>query len=445
MHSLLAALSKWVWGVPLIVLLVGTGIYLTYRLKFIQVTKLWLALYLGFIKRKEKGAKGDITNFQALMTALAATVGVGNIAGVATAVAIGGPGALFWMWITGLFGMATKYAEAILAVKYRTVDKNGKMCGGPMYYIEKGMGVKWLAVLFAIFTSIATFGIGNMVQANTVADSLFSTWNISPEITGLIITMATALVLVGGIKGIARVTSVMVPFMIIFYILGSLAVIVLHINKVPYAFYLIFKYAFTPTAAIGGFSGAGILLAMRMGVARGIFSNESGLGSAPIVAAAAQTRKPVSQALVSMTQTFIDTIIVCMLTGLVILVTDTWQSGQTAGALTLSAFGKGLPGNIGIYVVTIGIVLFAYSTLVGWGYYGEKAMEYLFHERVIMPYRVIFCIFVYIGAVTKLESVWNFADIMNGLMAIPNLIALVALSGVVVAETKRLTRVRLKK
>jgi len=442
MHFLLSTLSKWVWGVPLIVLLVGTGIYLTYRLKFIQVTKLGVALYLALIKRKEKGAKGDISNFQALMTALAATVGVGNIAGVATAVAIGGPGALFWMWITGLFGMATKYAEAILAVKYRTIDKNGKMCGGPMYYIEKGMGLKWLAVLFAVFTSIATFGIGNMVQANTVADSLRSTWNISPEITGLVITMATALVLVGGIKGIARVTSVMVPFMIIFYILGSLAVIILHIDKIPHAFYLIFKYAFTPTAAIGGFSGAGILLAMRMGVARGIFSNESGLGSAPIVAAAAQTRKPVSQALVSMTQTFIDTIIVCMLTGLVILVTDTWQSGQTAGTLTLSAFGNGLPGNIGIYVVTIGIVLFAYSTLVGWGYYGEKAMEYLFHEKVIMPYRVIFCIFVYIGAVTKLESVWNFADIMNGLMAIPNLIALVALSGVVVLETKRLTRLR---
>lgn len=444
MHSFLQTLSAWVWGAPLIALLAGTGIFLTWKLKWIQIRRLAAALYLAFIKRKEKNAKGDISNFQALMTALAATVGVGNIAGVATAVALGGPGALFWMWLTGLFGMATKYAEAILAVKYRVIDKNGKMCGGPMYYIEKGMGLKWLGVLFAVFTSIAAFGIGNMVQANTVADSLSATWNIPINATGLALTVGAALVLVGGIKGIGRVCSVITPFMILFYMLGSIAIILIHINRVPYAFILIFKSAFTKTAAIGGFSGAGALMAMRMGVARGIFSNESGLGSAPIVAAAAQTRKPVTQALVSMTQTFIDTIIVCMLTGLVIIVTGAWQSGKTASALSLEAFGRGLPGGIGIYVVTIGIILFAYSTLIGWGYYGEKAMEYLFTEKIIMPYRVAFCVFVYIGCVTKLESVWNFADIMNGLMALPNLIALIALSGVVVAETKRFTTLKMK-
>lgn len=437
MHKLLVILSQWVWGAPLIVLLVGTGIFLTYRLRWLQVRKLGLAMYLGFIKRKEKGAKGDISNFQALMTALAATVGVGNIAGVATAIAIGGPGALFWMWITGLFGMATKYAEAILAVKYRTVDKNGRMCGGPMYYIEKGMGIKWLAVLFAIFTSIATFGIGNMVQANTVAGSINATWHIPIWIIGISLAVATALVVIGGIKSIARVTSVMVPVMILFYIAGSLLIILIFIDEVPSAILLILKKAFTPQAAVGGFSGAGVMMAVRMGVARGIFSNESGLGSAPIAAAAAQTRRPVSQALVSMTQTFIDTIIVCMLTGLVIVLTGAWQTGKTAAALSLKAFDIGLPGNLGRLVVTIGIILFAYSTLIGWGYYGEKAMEYLFSEKIILPYRIVFCVFVYIGCVTKLESVWNFADIMNGLMALPNLIALIALSGVVVKESRR--------
>lgn len=445
MHEFLQTLSKWVWGAPLVVLLVGTGIFLTWRLNWIQMRGLGTAFYLGFIKRKEKGAKGDISNFQALMTALAATVGVGNIAGVATAISIGGPGALFWMWITGLFGMATKYAEAILAVKYRIVDKNGKMCGGPMYYIEKGMGLKWLGVLFAVFTSIATFGIGNMVQANTVADSVKVMWNVPLWITGLVISIATALVVVGGIKGIARVSSAITPFMILFYIGASSLVIILFWDEVPSAILLILKNAFTPSAAVGGFSGAGVLMAMRMGVARGIFSNESGLGSAPIVAAAAQTRKPVSQALVSMTQTFIDTIIVCMMTGLVIIITGAWQTGKTAAALSLEAFNRGLPGTLGPFVVTVGIILFAYSTLIGWGYYGEKAMEYLFTEKIIIPYRIVFCIFVYIGCVIKLESVWNFADIMNGLMALPNLIALIALSGVVAAETKRFDVFRARK
>lgn len=437
MNELLATISGWVWGVPLITLLVGTGIFLTFRLRWLQVHRLGHAMYLGFIKRKEVGAEGDISNFQALMTALAATVGIGNIAGVATAIAIGGPGALFWMWITGLFGMATKYAEAVLAVKYRTVDKNGRQCGGPMYYIEKGLGLKWLGVLFAIFTSIATFGIGNMVQANTVANSVQSTWGIPLWITGLVITIATALVVIGGIKGIARVSSVLTPIMIIFYIIASAVIILLNIGKVPGAILLILKNAFSPTAAVGGFSGAGVLMAIRMGVARGVFSNESGLGSAPIAAAAAQTKNPVSQALVSMTQTFIDTIIVCMLTGLVIIVTGAWETRKSAAALSLEAFSRGMPWNLGVITVTIGIVLFAYSTLIGWGYYGEKAMEYLFSERIILPYRVVFCAFVYIGCVTKLEAVWNFADIMNGLMALPNLIALIALSGIVVAETKK--------
>lgn len=436
MHSILQTISNLVWGLPLIILLVGTGIFLTFRLRWLQIRKLGYALYLGFIKRKEIGAKGDISHFQALMTALAATVGIGNIAGVATAISLGGPGALFWMWITGLFGMATKYSEAVLAVKYRTVDKNGRQCGGPMYYIEKGLGIKWLAVLFAIFTSISAFGIGDMVQANTVASSVNNTWGIPLWVTGIVLTIATGLVLVGGIKGIARVTSVLVPFMIIFYIVASIAIILIFINKVPSAILLILKKAFTPASAVGGFCGAGVMQAIRMGVARGIFSNESGLGSSPIAAAAAQTKGPVTQALVSMTQTFIDTVIVCMLTGLVIIITGAWETGKNAAELSLEAFSRGLPGNLGVFVVQIGIILFAYSTLIGWSYYGEKAMEYLFSERIILPYRIVFCIFVYLGCVTKLEQVWNFADIMNGLMALPNLVALIVLSGVVVSETK---------
>lgn len=429
-------INRWVWGPPLIILLVGTGLFLSFRLRFLQVRRLWPALHLAFIKRKEQGAEGDISHFQALMTALAATVGIGNIAGVATAISIGGPGALFWMWITGFFGMATKYAEAVLAVKYRTVDKNGRQCGGPMYYIEKGLGIKWLGIIFACFTAVAAFGIGDMVQANTVADSIRTTWGIPSWITGLVLAIATGIVIIGGIKGIARFTSVLVPVMVLFYIAASILIIFLYIDKVPGAILLIFKNAFTPAGAVGGFSGAVVMQTIRMGVARGVFSNESGLGSSAIAAAAAQTRNPVSQALVSMTQTFIDTIIVCMLTGLVIIITGAWETGKTGAALSLEAFNLGLP-NLGGLVVTVGIILFAYSTLIGWSYYGEKATEYLFGEGSIMPYRIIFCLCVFTGAVLKLGLVWNIADITNGLMALPNLIALIVLSGVVVAETRR--------
>jgi len=430
-------ISNWVWGPPLIILLVGTGIYLTVRLRGIQFRTLIYSLYLALIKRKEDTDEpGDITHFQALMTALAATVGTGNIAGVATAIAAGGPGALFWMWITGLFGMATKYSEAVLAVKFRQVDRLGTMSGGPMYYLTKGLGSKWLGVLFAFFASVAAFGIGNMVQSNSVADAMESSFGVPFWVTGLVLAVITGLVIIGGIKSIAKVTGLLVPFMVVFYILGSLVVIVLYFGKIPQVFGMVFRQAFTPTAASGGFLGAGVMLTIRMGVARGIFSNESGLGSAPIAAAAAQTKHPVTQALVSMTQTFIDTIVVCSMTGFVILATGLWDSGQTGAQLTAMAFETGIGHFVGSLIVTLGLVLFAYSTILGWSYYGEKSVEFLLGERWVMTYRVLFTVFVLVGAVAELDLVWKFSDIMNGLMAVPNLIGLLGLSGVLVAETR---------
>ncbi|HEX2982806.1 MAG TPA: sodium:alanine symporter family protein [Ignavibacteriales bacterium] len=434
---ILDEISSFVWGVPTLILLVGVGIYLTFLLKGLQFRRLWHSLWLGLIKRKEKDAPGDISHFQALMTALAATVGTGNIAGVATAISIGGPGALFWMWITGLFGMATKYAEAILAVKYRVVDEKGQMSGGPMYYISKGLNMKWLGAIFAVFASIAAFGIGNMVQSNSVADAVNHTFNVPVEITGIIMTVATALVIIGGIKSIGRVTEIFVPIMIVFYVAASLYVVVANITEVPRIIMYVLVEAFTPTAATGGFAGAAVLTTIRMGVARGVFSNESGLGSSPIAAAAAQTKNPVSQALVSMSQTFIDTIVICSLTGFAILVTGVWNNGQTGVPLTSTAFSTALPGTWGGIVVSLGIMLFAYSTILGWSYYGEKSVEFLLGIKSVMPYRVLFTIAVFIGAVSKLEIVWSFADIMNGLMAIPNLIGLIGLSGIVAAETKK--------
>jgi AGCS family alanine or glycine:cation symporter len=434
---ILDEISSFVWGVPTLILLVGVGIYLTFLLKGLQFRKLWHSLWLGLIKRKEKDAPGDISHFQALMTALAATVGTGNIAGVATAISIGGPGALFWMWITGLFGMATKYAEAILAVKYRVVDEKGQMSGGPMYYISKGLNMKWLGVIFAVFASIAAFGIGNMVQSNSVADAVNHTFNVPVEITGIVLTVATALVIIGGIKSIGRVTEIFVPIMIVFYVAASLYVVIANITEVPKIIMYVLVEAFTPTAATGGFAGAAVLTTIRMGVARGVFSNESGLGSSPIAAAAAQTKNPVSQALVSMSQTFIDTIVICSLTGFAILVTGVWNNGQTGVPLTSTAFSTALPGTWGGIVVSLGIMLFAYSTILGWSYYGEKSVEFLLGVKSVMPYRVLFTIAVFIGAVSKLEIVWSFADIMNGLMAIPNLIGLIGLSGIVAAETKK--------
>jgi len=437
LQDILTRASNFVWGPPMLVLLVGTGIYLTFLLRGLQFRKLFYALWLGLIKRKEDDAEpGDISHFQALMTALAATVGTGNIAGVATAIAVGGPGALFWMWITGFFGMATKYSEAVLAVKYRQVDAFGTMSGGPMYYIWKGLNQKWLGILFAIFASIAAFGIGNMVQSNSVADAVRNTFGIPVWITGLTLAVLTGLVILGGIKSIGRVTGVLVPVMVVFYMLAALFVVVTHITAIPSVIAYVFKEAFTPTAASGGFAGAAVMLTIRMGVARGVFSNESGLGSAPIAAAAARTKYPVTQALVSMTQTFIDTIVICSLTGFAILVSGLWDSGLTGAPLTSQAFATALPGHWGGIVVSIGIILFAYSTLLGWSYYGEKSLEFLLGAKSVKPYRIIFVIAVFIGAVAKLEVVWTFADVMNGLMAIPNLIGLLGLGGVVVAETK---------
>jgi AGCS family alanine or glycine:cation symporter len=436
-RSYIQSAADFLWGFPLIILLVGTGFWLTFNLRGLQFTKLWHALYLALVKRKEDGDEpGDITHFQALMTALSATVGTGNIAGVATAIAAGGPGALFWMWITGLVGMATKYSEAVLAVKYREIDEEGTMSGGPMYYISKGLNAKWLGGLFAFFAAVAAFGIGNMVQSNSVADALESSFNLPFWQTGIILTVATALVIIGGIKSIGRVTGVLVPIMIVFYMGAALTIILLHIDLIPEAIALIFEQAFTPTAGIGGFLGATVMLTIRMGVARGVFSNESGLGSSPIAAAAAKTKHPVSQALVSMTQTFIDTIVVCTMTGLVLVLTGEWSSGLTGARLTTVAFTTGLGSAAGEYIVSIGLALFAYSTILGWSYYGEKSIEYLIGIRAVKPYRYIFTCFVLVGALAELETVWSVADLFNALMAFPNLVGLLVLTPVIVKVTR---------
>lgn len=433
-------LSDVVWGPPMLVLLVGTGVFLTIRLRALQFSGLAHSLYLALVKRKEdNAAEGDISHFQALMTALAATVGTGNIAGVATAIASGGPGALFWMWITGLFGMATKYAEAVLAVKYRQLDEFGTMSGGPMYYLSKGLGAKWLGVMFAVFASISAFGIGNIVQSNSVAEAVRTSFPIVPSwLVGLVMAVATALVLLGGIKSIGRVASLLVPVMIVFYMLGATLVVSINYRAIPEVFFLVMKGAFSGTAMVGGFLGASVREAIRWGVARGVFSNESGLGSAPIAAAAAQTRNPVTQALVSMTQTFIDTIVVCSFTGFAIISSGLWSTGLTGAELTTRAFNHGLPGNSGGMIVAVGLILFAYSTIIGWSYYGEKSLEYLLGPASVRPYRALFCMMVFVGAViSKLQLVWSFADVMNGLMAVPNLVGLLGLSGVVVSETKK--------
>ena len=423
------------WGLPLIILLVGTGLWLTIRLRGLQFRKLWYSLYLALVKRKDEGdQEGDITHFQALMTALSATVGTGNIAGVATAIAAGGPGALFWMWLTGLVGMATKYSEAVLAVKYRITDEEGTMSGGPMYYISRGLGLKWLGTLFALFASIAAFGIGNLVQSNSIAAAVQATFGVPLYVTGIVLAIGAGLVIFGGIKNIGRVTGVLVPVMIVFYMGGALIILLLNITAIPAAFALIFECAFSPAAASGGFLGAGVMMAIRLGVSRGIFSNESGLGSAAIAAAAAQTKHSVTQGLVSMTQTFIDTLVVCTMTGLVLIITGAWNSGNTGAALTSSAFQTGMPG--GAIIVTVGLILFAFSTILGWSYYGEKSFEYLLGEKAVKPYRLVFVICVGFGAVMKLEVVWALADLFNRLMAFPNLIGLLALTPIIVSETR---------
>lgn len=433
LEKIVANLSSIVWGPPMLVLLVGTGIYLTILLKGMQFWSLPHAIKLIF--HKEPDAKGEISHFAALMTALAATVGIGNIVGVATAISLGGPGAVFWMWVTGLVGMATKYAEAILAVKYRQAGRHGYK-GGPMYYLTYGLNMPKLGMAFAIFTVLASFGIGNMTQANAVAQILNTQMNIPSWVTGLTLLVLTALVILGGIKSIGRFTSFLVPLMILVYVTVSLLILGLNFDKLGSAFGLIFQHAFSPIAAGGGFAGATMAAAMRYGIARGVFSNESGLGSAPIAAAAAKTSDPARQALVSMTQTFIDTLVVCTMTALIILISPFWQQGVSPSTITMQSFQLYL-GSFGGIVVVISTALFAYSTILGWSYYGEKAFEYIFGERKVRLYRIIFIAFVMVGAMMKLSFVWDFSDLMNGMMAIPNLIALLLLSKVIKSETKR--------
>ena len=396
--------------------------------------QLFYSLHLTFSKERE--GEGDISHFGALMTALAATVGTGNIAGVSIAVALGGPGAIFWMWLTGLVGMATKYCEGFLAVKYRQVNHKGKFSGGPMYYLEKGLGQKWLAICFAFFGAMAAFGIGNMVQANTTAHALNSFLGVSSFFVGGVMMLLTAMVIIGGIKRIAEVASYLVPIMVVIYFLGALIVILNNLDQLGASIAVILQDAFTGTAATGGFAGASLANTIRYGVARGLFSNESGMGSAPIVAAAAKTNQPSKQALVSMAGTFIDTLVVCSLTALTLSSTGVWISGETGVALTLQAFSAGLPGLWGNVIVTIGTVTFAFSTILAWEYYGEKCFEYLFGEKYILFYQYAWVIFVFVGAQIKLDMVWNFSDAMNALMAVPNLIGLILLSGTIVKGTQ---------
>ena len=436
MLELLKALDAFVWGPPLLILLVGTGIYLTIRLGLLQLARLPKAFQLIFTKDK---GHGDVSSFAALCTALAATVGTGNIIGVATAIKVGGPGALFWMWMAAFFGMATKYAEGLLAIKYRTKDANGAVAGGPMHYILLGMGEKWrpLAIFFALAgVLVALLGIGTFTQVNSITESIQNTAQIDPAITALVLSIFVAIAVFGGLKSISKVSTAVVPFMAIVYILGTLIVIFFNIEKIPATLALIFTSAFSPVAAVGGFAGATIRTAIQNGVARGVFSNESGLGSAPIAAAAAKTNEPVEQGLISMTGTFIDTLIICTLTGLTILVTGVWSGELNGVALTQSAFSM-VFSDFGSIVLTIFLVLFAFTTILGWNYYGERCFEFLFGVRFIWLYRVVFVLMVLLGGFIELDMVWIIADIVNALMALPNLIALLVLSPVVVAETKK--------
>lgn len=435
LQSIMETLSGWVWGPYMLVLIVGTGVFLTFRLLFWQFRMLPLAFKQVFGKHPNKKDTGDISQFASLMTALSATIGTGNIAGVATACVLGGPGAVFWMWMTALFGMATKYGEGVLAVKYRIKNEKGEMSGGPMYYIERGLKWKWLALIFALFGTLASFGIGSSVQSNTVALAVQSSMGIQTWITGLIITAFSALVILGGIKTISKASSVIVPVMAIGYVAGGLIIIINNLELVGPALKMIFTYAFTGEAAVGGAIGA----AIRYGVARGVFSNEAGMGSAPIAAAAAKTDHPARQGLVSMTGTFIDTIIVCSITGIVLvmgyIMAGNSFGGQTGAVLTINAFDKLLPG-VGGWIVTFGIIFFAYSTILGWSYYGEKCCTYLLGEQYVLLYRLIYIASVFIGCIATLDLVWLFADTFNGLMAVPNLIALLLLSGVIAKESK---------
>ncbi len=431
MEALINRAVDWLWGWPLLILLCGTHLFLTVRLRFIQ-RHLGRAIRLSF--QREPQGDGDISPFGSLMTALAATVGTGNIVGVASAVAAGGPGAVFWMWLTGVFGIATKYSEALLAVKYRVRLPSGQMAGGPMYALERGLGLRWLALVFAGLTAVAAFGIGNMVQANSIAGLMARTAHVPPWLTGAVLTALTAAVILGGIRWIARACEVLVPFMALFYIAGCLYLLAAGWETLPATLRLIVTSAFTGQAAVGGFVGAGVREAMRFGVARGLFSNESGLGSAPIVAAAAQTKNPVRQALVSATGTFWDTVVICALTGMVVVNSGAWRQGLGNEGLTQTAFDS-LPV-VGPWILTIGLLTFVFSTILGWSYYGEKAVEYLWGVRAVRPYRLAWVAAVMVGTLVN-KQVWAFADLANGLMAAPNLFCLLALSGVLVAETRR--------
>jgi len=439
MESLLPVLNEidsFMWGPPLITLLVGTGIFLTLRLRLLQV--LHLPKALGLVLSAKSQGEGDVSSFKALCVALAATVGTGNIVGVATAVKVGGPGALFWMWMAAFFGMATKYAEGLLAVKYRTTDEKGEIAGGPMFYIRRGMGEKYrpLATFFAVATVlVAWLGIGTFPQVNAIVDSVEISFGVPKLATDILLTLLIAAITIGGLQSIAKVAGKVIPFMAALYVAVSLGLILMNLEAVPGAISLILESAFTGTAAAGGFAGSTIMIAMQNGIARGVFSNESGLGSAPIAAAAAKTKEPAEQGLVSMTGTFIDTIIICSMTGLALVLTGVWQGDAAGAAMTSAAFASAY-GTVGSMLLTLSLVLFAFTTILGWNYYGERAVIYLTGRKGVLPYRLIFIALIASGAFLKLEAIWVLADIVNGLMAIPNLIALIALSGVVVAETE---------
>ena len=439
-NAFLSSASSLAWGPVMLVLLLGTGIYLTIRLKFLPLRNLFYAFSLLWKERKNDRAEGDISPFSALMTAMAATVGTGNIAGVAAALFIGGPGAIFWMWMTALVGMATKYGEAVLAVKYREIDDDGRHVGGPMYYIKNGMGEKWkpLAFAFALFGTIAAFGIGNMVQANAVAGAMESAFGFDNQMTGIVMMVLVGLVLFGGIKRIAKTATALVPIMAILYIGFSLYILGANIDQLPSAFVTIVESAFTGSAAAGGFAGASIILAIQFGVARGVFSNEAGLGTAPIAHAAAKTNDPVHQGHIAMLGTFIDTIILCTMTALVIMVTGVWTSGETGSPLTALAFTTGLGSDFGAVFVAIALAIFAFTTLVGWSYYGERCAEYIAGTKVITGYRVLWILAVFVGAALSnhFNTVLILADVLNALMAIPNLIALLVLSPVIIKLTQ---------
>ncbi|MDO4195024.1 MAG: sodium:alanine symporter family protein [Prevotellaceae bacterium] len=443
-NDLFATLSSFLWGWPMIILLLGTHLYLTIRLEFPQ-RKLWTAIKLSV--KKDKSADGDVSQFGALATALAATIGTGNIVGVATAIALGGPGAVLWCWLTGVFGIATKYGEGLLAIKYRVISKDGKMQGGPMYALERGLGWKKMAWAFAFFTAFASFGIGSTVQANAISALSHDTYGISPYVIGAVVCALAAAVILGGVKSIAKVCQMLVPFMAALYVIGCIVILIINGAYVWPAIKLIVVSAFQPEAAGGGFVGSSVMMAARYGIARGLFSNESGLGSAPIVAAAAQTRNPVRQALVSSSGTFWDTVVICALTGIVIVSSIiaypdiTYDNG---GTLTKMAFSK-IP-YIGAPLLSFGLLTFAFSTILGWSYYGERAIEYLGGKKLIITYRVAFIATVFLGSIVSLEIVWNIADCMNALMAIPNLLSLLFLSNVIVHETRKyLWRDRLDK